>query len=172
MVTASAKLIVIRGPSGAGKSTIARAVVDGCDRPAALVQRDAFMLMFNDPGRFSIDQDLIEAVIRGCLDRGVSVVFEGNFKVETHRQLLDRLFSAHPAENYVVYLDVSLAETLRRHGTRPQTITVDKMIELYPTTTPLGFDGEVLIPENASVQETVADILRMSGLQADIGRRA
>jgi ABC-type dipeptide/oligopeptide/nickel transport system ATPase component len=93
------KLIIIRGPSGAGKSTIARAVVDASSTPTALVQRDHYMLMFNEAARFSIDQEVIELVILTCLERSVDVVFEGNFRVDTHRDLLGRLFTAHPEEN-------------------------------------------------------------------------
>ncbi|MGQ0434562.1 MAG: AAA family ATPase [Microthrixaceae bacterium] len=161
----SAKLILIRGPSGAGKSTIARAVVDASSRPTALVERDHYMLMFNEAGRFSIDQKVIELVILTCLERDVDVVFEGNFKADTHRDLIGRLFAAHPEQNYIFYVDVGLEESLRRHASRPQIISEEKMRELHPLATPLGDPREVLIPEETPVDAAVRLVLDISGLQ-------
>ena len=165
MVT-SPKLIIVRGPSGAGKSTIARAVVDASSRPTALVQRDHYMLMFNEAGRFSIDQELIGLVILTCLERDVDVVFEGNFKVDTHRGLLGRLFTAHPEEDYIFYVDVGLEESLRRHASRRQIISEEKMRELHPLATPLGEPREVLIPEDTPLDAAVRLVLDSSGLQS------
>lgn len=162
----SPKLIIIRGPSGAGKSTIARAVVDASSTPTALVQRDHYMFMFNEAGRFTIDQELIERDILTCLERSVDVVFEGNFKVDTHRDLLGRLFTAHPEENYIFYVDVSLEESLRRHASRTQIISEDKMRELHPLATPLGHPQEVLISEATSLDAAVQLVLDTSGLQS------
>ena len=66
---------------------------------------------------------LIELDILKCFERGFDVIFEGNFRPDTHRDLLERLFSQHPVDNHVFYLDVSFEETLRRHGTREQIIS-------------------------------------------------
>lgn len=160
-----AKLIVVRGPSGAGKSTVARAVLAATNRPTALVARDQYMLMFNTWGVGPTpDQELLEIEILLCLDRGFDVVFEGNFKVSTHLALLDRLLAAHPEENYFFYLDVSLQETFRRHGTRPQIISAEEMAEHYPATTPLGWTGEVLVPETLPAEDVVRLILDTAGL--------
>jgi adenylate kinase family enzyme len=158
------KLIIIRGPSGAGKSTIARAVVDASSTPTALVQRDHYMLMFNEAARFSIDQEVIELVILTCLERSVDVVFEGNFRVDTHRDLLGRLFTAHPEENYIFYVDVSLEESLRRHASRSQIISEDKMRELHPLATPLGDPREILISDDTPLDAAVRLVLDRSGL--------
>lgn len=159
------KLIVIRGPSGAGKSTVARAVAAATSRETAVVERDHYMLMFNGWGmKATPDQELLEVVILFCLDRGFDVVFEGNFKASTHSGLLGRLFEAHPEENYVFYLDVSLEETLRRHETRTQVISSAKMAELHPAAMPLGRVGETLVPESLSEEEVVRLIISCAGL--------
>lgn len=150
----AAKLIIIRGPSGAGKSTVARALAAASSRPTAVVDRDHYLFLFNAVAP-APDQELLESTIRFCLDRGFDVVFEGNFKAHTHAALLDRLFAAHPRENFVFYLDVSLDETIRRHEGRRQIISVEKMCELYPATTPLGLPGEVLVPETLRADEVV-----------------
>ena len=158
------KLVIIRGPSGAGKTTVARALVETCARPTALVERDQYMLMFNAAGRFRIDQAIIELVVERCLAGGFNVVFEGNFKPDTHEGMLSRLFDVHPAENYVFYMDVSLEETVRRHDTRPNMITVEKMRELYPYARPLGHPDEVIVPETLSSAGVVALIMEVAGL--------
>lgn len=60
-----------------------------------MIDRDQFMFMFNRwPD--SPDQELLRLVILFCLEKDMDVVFEGNFKVETHAALLDELFAAHP----------------------------------------------------------------------------
>jgi len=105
------------------------------------------------------DQELIQRVILFCLERDIDVVFEGNFKIETHRRLLDELFAAHAVDNFIFYLDVSLEETLRRHAGRPQGITAEKMQELYAVTAPLEDPAEHFIPENASIEQAVQIVL-------------
>src|SRR4051794_77666 len=158
-----AKLVVIRGPSGAGKSTIARGVAAAASRPVAVVDRDQYMFMFNRwPD--SPDQELLRLVILFCLDKDIDVVFEGNFKVETHIGLLEELFAAHADENYIFYLDVALEETLRRHQNRPQRISEQEIRELFPATTPLNDARERLIPETASTDEAVRIIVDVAGL--------
>ena len=123
------------------------------------------MQMFNRWGfEPTPDQDLMELVIMRCLDAGIDVIFEGNFKVSTHGDLLKRILDAHPDDNYVFYLDVSLDECIRRHRTRPQAITEAKMAELYPTTTPLGLPGEVVVSQNLAEDEVVKLIMSSAGL--------
>jgi thymidylate kinase len=158
-----AKLVVIRGPSGAGKSTLARAVAAATARPLAVVDRDHYMFMFNRwPD--APDQELIHRVILFCLERDIDVVFEGNFRIETHERLLEELFAAHPVDNFTFYLDVSLEETLRRHEGRPQRITAEKMQELYPVTTPLHDPTEHFIPETASIEQAAQIVLMVARL--------
>lgn len=158
------KLVIIRGPSGAAKSTVARAVFEATDRPTVLVGRDHYMFMFNGVDPSPPDKELVGTTIRFCLDHGFDVVCEGNFKLDTHVPLLTDLFAAHADENYVFYLDVSLPETIRRHATRRQIITIDKMTERHPFSTPLGAPNEILIPESTSADDTVELILTVAGL--------
>ena len=91
------------------------------------------------------------------------MLFEGNFRPDTHAALLERLFALDDVDVRVVYLDVSLPETLRRHGTRRQIITVERMTELHPVAVPLGVPGEVVIPETSTVEEVVDVVLRLLG---------
>jgi len=139
------------------------AVAAATARRVAVVDRDQYMFMFNRwPD--APDHELLRLVILFCLERDIDVVLEGNFKVETHRPLLDQLFAAHPDDNYLFYLDVSLEETLRRHGGRRAPISPEKMRELYPFTTPLHDPRERLIPEAASTEEAMRVVVEVAGL--------
>ena len=151
------KLIIIRGPSGAGKSTIAKELMAKVTRPTALIERDSYMFMFKpNDGSIVLDKELIENNILICLERGFDVIFEGNFKINTHKQLLDRLFKVHPDENYVFYLDASLPETLRRHELRSEKIiSKEKMEELYSYAAPMNHQNEIIVPQSSSQEETI-----------------
>jgi adenylate kinase family enzyme len=150
------KLIIIRGPSGAGKSTVAKALFEKATRPTALLGRDHYMFMFKASGDVDVpDKELIQQNILTCLDRGFDVIFEGNFRMSSHQPMLERLFKAHPNENYVFYLDVSLEETLRRHEGREQIISADKLKELYEFATPMNHSHEVIIPGHTTAKDTV-----------------
>jgi len=124
------------------------------------------MFMFNADDKTVVpDKELIESNILICLRRGFDVVFEGNFKVTTHKELLSRLFKIHPDENYVFYLQASLVETLRRHGTRTEKIiSEEKMKELYGYATPINHPAETIVPESSSVEETVKLIQTTAGI--------
>jgi adenylate kinase family enzyme len=159
------KFVIIRGPCGAGKSTVARRLFEQVTRPTALVERDRYMFMFRAPGGTHVpDKELIELDILKCFERGFDVIFEGNFRPGTHRDLLERLFSQHPDDNYVFYLDVSLEETLRRHGTRERIISEPEMRALYEYAVPLGHASESIVPEHFSIEEAVAHIRRIADL--------
>lgn len=105
-------------------------------------------------------QALLEADVVAAIDRGDDVLLEGNFRPDTHAGMLERLFACG-ADVHAVYLDVSLAESLRRHAGRPQRITAQKMTELHPAAVPLGVPGEIVIPETSTVDETVAAIVSL-----------
>jgi hypothetical protein len=66
---------------------------------------------------------------------------------------------------------VSLEETLRRHGTRPQAaeFTTDQMRGWYRAEDLLHFTGERVIPEASTIDETVAYIAATTGLRAGEG---
>lgn len=110
-------------------------------------------------GRDAYGTDLarLEADLLAALSAG-DVLFEGNFRPDTHAALLARLFALDDVDVHAFYLDVSLAETIRRHATRRQIITVEKMTELHPIAVPLGVPGEVVIPETATIEEAVGAI--------------
>ncbi|MCC7358077.1 MAG: hypothetical protein IT317_01270, partial [Anaerolineales bacterium] len=145
------KFIIIRGPSGAGKSTVAKALMDLVTKTTALIERDYYMFMFMpDDGSVVPDKELIENNILTCLDRGIDVIFEGNFRVMTHKQLLDRIFAVHPDENYMFYLihlQISLNRLLptrfgiiwlsRAKGAKPMSSSRELYTRVIHTLSPL-----------------------------------
>jgi adenylate kinase family enzyme len=160
------KLIIIRGPSAAGKSTVAKALMEKVSRPTALLKRDHYMFMFKTDDETKVpDKELLEQNILTCLERGFDVIFEGNFKGATHKPMLERIFTAHPDENYVFYLDVSLNETLKRHNKREeQLLTAQEVKGLYDFATPLGHPTEKIVPEHSSIAESVELIRQTAGI--------
>jgi hypothetical protein len=80
--------------------------------------------------------------------------------------MLTALRRAHRGRTSVFYLDVSLAETLRRHRTRPQAaeFTAADMRGWYVRRDLLGVDDEQVIAESATLDETVARIAATAGL--------
>ena len=158
-------LIVIRGNSGSGKSTVAREVRRRYGRGCALVEQDylrRILLRAHDgtPGTAAF----IAGTVRSALRLGYHVVLEGILHTEHYAAELHRLVGEHEGPSAAYYLDVSWAETVRRHGSRPQaaSFTPEQMREWYTERDLLGVPGEQIIPEDSTLDRTVEIIL--SGL--------
>jgi len=96
---------------------------------------------------------------------GFDVIFDGNFTASANDPFLEKLLAAHPEENYVFYLDATLNETLKRHETKANPrISTDKMKEVYKFASPTGHEKEVTIPESSSLEQTVEQIARITGI--------
>ncbi|WP_163509541.1 kinase [Fodinicola acaciae] len=162
------RLIVIRGNSGSGKSTIARQLQLRHGRGCALVQQDylrRIVLRERDlPGGAA--PALIETTARFALDHGYHAIVEGILHSDKYRDMLLRLGRDHRGRTAVFYLDVSFAETLRRHQTRPQAadFTAEEMREWYQPRDLLGAAGEHVLPEDTSLEDAIATIAEVSGL--------
>jgi hypothetical protein len=161
------KLIILRGPSAVGKSTVAKALMNQTTRPTVLVDLDYYRFGFvNRPE----DWDGPEYEMSGSdvligLRMGYDVIFDGNFASDTHDPFLEKLFQAHPKENYLFYLEASLPETLRRHETKASPrITAEKMKEVYKYASPVGVEQEVVIPESSTLDQTVSKIREVTGI--------
>jgi hypothetical protein len=155
------KLIILRGPSAVGKSTVAKALMSRTTRPTVLIDLDYYRFGFvNRPE----DWDGPEFEMSGSdvligLRMGYDVIFDGNFTSDPDDPFLDKLFKAHPEENYLFYLDASLPETLLRHETKTNPrITAEKMIEVYKYASPVGVEQEVVIPDSSTLEETISKI--------------
>lgn len=161
------KLIILRGPSGAGKSTVARALMERTKRPTVLVSLDHYRFSFVNPPKekHQLEYEMSANDVLTGLKLGFDVIFDGNFTVKVPDSFLERLFKAHPEENYIFYLEASIDETLRRHKTRTNPrINEAKMREVYKHASPAGHENEVIIPESSSFDQTVARIVRVAGI--------
>jgi predicted kinase len=161
------KLIVIRGPSGVGKTAVAWALMKRTERPTVLVELDHFRLSFvNPPPRdHGLEYEMSGSDVLIALNLGFDVVFDGNFTAEENDPFLERLFQAHPQENYIFYLDATLPETLKRHATKLNPrISTKKMREVYRYASPTGRPEEVVIPQTSSLDQTVEQIIQTTGI--------
>ncbi len=163
------RLIVLRGNSGSGKSSVAKALVAACGRGVAWVGQDLIrrtILRERDrPGAVNIG--LIDHVTRYCLDQGYHVVLEGILTAGHYESMLARLREDHRGHSYFYYLDVSLAETIRRHATRSEATEFgpDELRDWYQPLDVLRSVTERVLPETSTLADTVDMILAESGLR-------
>ena len=167
--TDETRLIVLRGNSGSGKSAVATALRSSCDCRIAWVSQDLVrrtILQEKDrPGGANIG--MIDQLARYSLDHGYNVVLDGIFRADRYEQMLARLRHDHAGYSFFYYFDVSFAETLRRHSSRPQAAEfgLDDMRTWFRPLDLLTSIEERVISECSSLQETVGRVLADCGLQ-------
>jgi predicted kinase len=169
----TAKLIVLRGPSGSGKSTIAKALFKRATRKTCLIEQDYYRFIFRPrDGGSKANSATIHKMIKEnvliALRDGYDVILEGIFATQSYVDDLYEIFGQHPIENYLFYFDISLEETIRRHGTRPSrntsTYTEGDLRTFYPGVYTSIHKSEKAIPESSSAGETLAYITETCGL--------
>jgi hypothetical protein len=108
----------------------------------------------------------ITASVRYLLGEGYHVVLEGILHTDSYGSLLRQLIVEHAGPSDVYYLDVAFDETVRRHLSRaePIPVTAEQMRDWYTERDLLGVDGEHVIAQTSTLDETVATILNTSGL--------
>jgi predicted kinase len=169
------RLIVLRGNSGAGKSTVAAELRAACGQGLAWVSQDLIRRVIlkekDRPGAVNIG--LIDHVVRYCLDHGYHAVLDGILYADRYEQMLARLQRDHLGTTRFYYLDVALAETLRRHATRLQAseFGADDMRRWYRPRDLLTTIQERVIPETSTLRQTVEEILEDAKLLSPIRGR-
>jgi predicted kinase len=166
-MTSGPALAVIRGNSGSGKTTTARAVRAAYGRGCALIEQDQLRRIIlrehDEPG--AVAPAFIAATVRSALDLGYHVVLEGILHAARYRAALLDLLATHHGPSGVFYFDIPFAETVRRHGTRGDSgFTIEDMSDWYAERDVLGVPDEVVIGETSTLPESVATIMRLSGL--------
>lgn len=156
------RLVVVRGPSGSGKSTVARALRRRMGRRTALVEQDYLrrILMWEKDTAGGSNIGMIDSVARHALDAGYSVVLEGILAAERYGTMLTQLIDDHAGITVCAYLDASFDETVRRHATRTQAaeFTVEQMMGWFQRDDRLGVHGEIVIPQQSTIEETVTTL--------------
>lgn len=162
------RLIILRGNSGSGKSAVARRLQRAHGRGCALVEQDYLrrILLRERDRQGGLAVGLIEQTVRYALDGGYHVVLEGILHRTKYGPMLHRLITAHVGVTTVVYLDVSLDETLRRHSMRPQAaeFTAEQMRGWYQLRDVLSVPGEHILGEDVREDESVEFIAGFAGL--------
>ena len=113
----------------------------------------------DQPGGVNIG--LIDQVARYSLEHGYHVVLDGILYADRYEPMLTGLARDHLGISRFYYLDVSIAETLRRHATRAQAAEFgsEDMRRWYRPRDLLGGIRECIIPETSTLQETTSLIL-------------
>ncbi|WP_033259829.1 MULTISPECIES: AAA family ATPase [Kitasatospora] len=164
---AGSRLVLVRGNSASGKSSVAAGLRERFGRGLALVAQDNLrhvVLREHDrPGAANIG--LLDATARYALDAGYHVVVEGILAADHYGPTLRRLVDDHLGVTRCYYLDVPLAETLRRHATKPPTgATEDDLRDWYHERDLLPGGFETVIGADSALPDTVDRILRDTGL--------
>lgn len=157
------RLIVLRGNSGSGKTSTAKALRAHLGRGTALVEQDylrRIVLKEHDIAD-GANIGLISQTTRYALDHGYDVILEGILSAARYGDMLNTLRHDHIGESSFYYFEISFAETLRRHATRPQAsqFGVEEMRGWYREHDLLDFTDERLVHETSSLDETVNRIL-------------
>lgn len=162
------KLIIIRGNSGSGKSTIAKKIRAGSSSKTALIEQDYLRrTVLKDRDKLGADNvDLIFQTVQFCLSRGYHVVLEGILYTGHYLDMIKNLLKQHKRENYIYYLDIPLAETLKRHKTKPNAheFGAKEMKSWYKDQDLTGLAGEIVLGSDLSEDEIVQRILSETGL--------
>lgn len=154
-------LIVLRGNSGSGKSTVARALQQ--ELGAVWIEQDYFRrIILGESGNYSaLSLELIELSAALALHQGRVVIMEGMFNPRTYSRCFTRLRDGHSGRSLFYAWDLSLAETLRRHATRPDKLAVfgeKAMRSWYHGWDPLEGIQEQRITASESLEATVRRI--------------
>ena len=164
----SSTLIVIRGNSASGKSTVAAGIRAQYGPGIAIVGQDHLRRVVlkekDTPDAANIG--LIDLVTRYALDHGYITVLEGILYAAHYGVILSRVRDDHAGQSLFYYLDVPFEETLRRHAAKPQAAEYGaaEMSQWYRDKDLLAGGSEAIIPADSTLDDTVARIMRESGL--------
>ena len=160
-------LIVLRGNSACGKSTVAARLQRELGRGTANIGQDHFrrVVLREHDAPQADNIGLIEHTIRYCVDIGYNVIVEGVFLAEHYRDMLCGVIAEHEGPTHVIYLDVPLEETLRRHRARPlgAEVSADRLRDWYVPSDTLGVPGEIVLDGTTDVEHAVETIRRAIG---------
>ncbi|MEW2447054.1 M15 family metallopeptidase [Streptomyces parvulus] len=168
---ADTRLVVIRGNSASGKSSVARGLRDHYGRGIAIVGQDVIrrdVLREHDTAR-GANIALLGRVAREALDAGFHVVLEGILYADRYGHMITSLVRDHRGVSHCYYLDVPLEATLVRHASKAdaayrEQVTDSHLTSWYRERDLLPGGPETVIPAASTLHDTVARILRETGL--------
>lgn len=154
--------VIIRGPLGCGKTTIARRLAKTIDAKYFAVDRvlDEYNLTKDKEESYISQKSFIKAnkivapKAKKVLDRGVPVIFDGNFYWKSQ---IDDLINKLDFPHYVFTLKVPLEVCIERDKNRNKIHGEDAARAVYKKST--EFDYGTVINITKSVEESVEEIL-------------
>ncbi|GGQ14007.1 M15 family metallopeptidase [Streptomyces pseudogriseolus] len=165
------RLVVIRGNSASGKSSVAQGLRDHYGRGIAIVGQDMIrrnVLREHDTAR-GASIALLSTIARAALDAGFHVVLEGILYADRYSHMITSLVRDHRGTSRCYYLDVPLEATLVRHASKADAACLAQVTDAHLTSwyreLDLLPDGlETVIPADSTLRDTVARIVRDTGL--------
>ncbi|MGV9896413.1 AAA family ATPase [Streptomyces tendae] len=164
---------MIRGNSASGKSSVAQGLRDHYGRGIAIVGQDVIrrnVLREHDTAR-GANIALLGTIARAALDAGFHVVLEGILYADRYGRMIRSLVRDHRGVSRCYYLDVPLEATLVRHASKADAaylaqVTDDHLTSWYRELDLLPGGLESVIPADSTLRDTVARIVRETGLTA------
>ncbi|MET8683629.1 M15 family metallopeptidase [Streptomyces sp. NPDC004732] len=162
---------MIRGNSASGKSSVAQGLRDHYGRGVAIVGQDVIrrnVLREHDTAR-GANIALLGRIAREALDAGFHVVLEGILYADRYGHMIASLVRDHRGVSSCYYLDVPLEATLARHASKAdaaylEQVTDDHLVSWYRELDLLPGGLEAVVKADSTLQDTVARILRETGL--------
>ncbi|WP_188898706.1 AAA family ATPase [Microlunatus endophyticus] len=173
------RLVVLRGNSASGKSTIAQGLRDQLGRGIAWIEQDylrrTVLREHDQPGLPNIG--LIDTTIRYTLDAGYHVIADGIFGAARYGDMLRQLTEDHRGVTRHYYFDIPLAETQRRHNTKPFTVPAEKLADWYHQRDLLGLNDESVITVDETPDQIIQRLIHEIGfidppIRAKLGAEA
>ncbi|TXC99966.1 AAA family ATPase [Streptomyces sp. ISID311] len=164
------QLVVLRGNSATGKSSVAAGLRKRYGRGVAVVGQDTLrreVLRERDiPGGANVG--LIDLTVRYGLEHGFHTVLEGILYVAHYGDMLAGLLADYQQRSHCFYFDVPFEQTLERHATKPIGLEVGEaqLRDWYRPLDLLPGGVETVIPASSTLNETVDQVMRVSGLAA------
>lgn len=161
------KLIIIRGNSGSGKSSLSVELRERALSPnrTALVEQDYLrrIVLKEKEAEGTNNIGLISQTVRFALERDYDVILEGILFSERYSAMLSELTKVAD-HNFIFYLDVSLEETLERHKKKHNAheFGEKEMRGWYNKNDTLGFEGEIILPESNTMEDSINTILQVT----------
>ncbi|MEU2146072.1 MULTISPECIES: M15 family metallopeptidase [Streptomyces albovinaceus subgroup] len=163
--------MVIRGNSASGKSSVAHGLRDHRGRGIAIVSQDVIrrnVLREHDTAR-GANIALLGSIAREALDAGFHVVLEGILYADRYSHMITSLVRDHRGVSSCYYLNVPLETTFARHASKADAAYLEQVTDSHLTSwyreLDLLPDGlETVLPADSTLQNTIARILRETGL--------
>lgn len=163
------KLIILIGPSGAGKSTTAKRLKELSSRNTATIEQDVFRhnILHDQENSREVSAIMMKDTILTALRNGYDVIADGIFDITHSKKIFDDILAEHTSDNQIYYFNISLEETIRRHGTRSKKndFGEDEMKKWYIPANLMGYDFEREITEGMSEEDIISIISSDIGME-------